>query len=159
MALRNIQLRGPEFEPKHPSWRKASKSQREAMWRKIGEFARAAYRAQLLRGEGSDGSKLAPVKAQSRPGHATGPPLLPHRTHSRTYDLVSIHVTDHGCTLYWKPSGRESWNRILRYHADGLVRGAPVRDVIGLSPRAAKQVKERTATYWRTVVQARKRST
>lgn len=158
MALRNIQLRGPEFEPKHPSWRKTTKSEREAMWRKIGEFARAAYRAQLLRGEGADGRKLAPVKPASRPDHATGPPLDPHRSHSRTYDLVSIHATDHGCTLYWKADAGQSWTKILSYHADGLVRGAPVRDVIGLSPRAARQVKKRTATYWRTVVQARKNS-
>lgn len=151
MALRNIQLRGPEFEPKHPSWRKASKSERERVWRKIGEFAQGAYRAQLLRGEGVDGARLAPVKSTSRPDHATGPPLDPHRSHSRTYDLVSIHSTDHGCTLYWKASGGESWTKILGYHADGLVRGAPVRDVIGLSPRAARQVKERTATYWRSL--------
>lgn len=151
MAVRNIKLRGSEWEPQHPSWRKASAEERMRMWRKIGEFAQAAFRRQLLRGEGADGGKLAAVKPSSRPDHATGPPLDPHRTASRTYSLVSIHSTDHGCTLFWRADQGRSWTTILGYHADGLVRGAPVRDVIGLSPRAERETKSRTETYWRTI--------
>jgi hypothetical protein len=151
MAARNIKLRGAEWEPRHPSWRRATKDERERVWRKIGEFAQAAYRAQLLRGEGADGGKLAAVKPASRPDHATGPPLDPHYGASRTYSLVAIHSTDHGCTLFWRADRGSSWSTILGYHAEGLVRGAPVRDVLDLSPRAARETKVRTETYWRTV--------
>lgn len=150
MAAQNIQIRGAEWEPKHPSWRKASAEERGRTWRKIGEFAQAAFRRQLLRGEGADGGKLAAVKPNSRPDGAGGPPLVPHYTASRTYALLYIHSTDHGCTLFWRSGGKPPWSEILGYHADGLVRGAPTRDVIGLSPRAARETKSQTETYWRT---------
>jgi hypothetical protein len=112
-------------------------------------------RDEIRRGVGADGAKLLPVKPTSRPDGATGKPLDPHYAESRTYRLLAAHQSADGVTLFWRGHGRQSWTTILGYHADGLVRGAPVRDTIGISPAGRRKIKDSLRSYWKAS-QARK---
>jgi hypothetical protein len=115
-------------------------------WNRLGELAQAAHRAQSRAGIGSDGSRLAKVK-DKRPDGAMGPPLSPHQADSRTQRNLAFSVGREGVTLWW----RGGWGRILGYHANGEVIGAPIRDVLGFSPRFAARVKRQATTYWRNI--------
>jgi hypothetical protein len=145
-----IVLTGPEFEPTGPAWNRASEAERRAYWKRLAEIAYFIKRQEIARGVGADGKKLPPVQPSSRPDGAKGQPLDPHYGESRTARLLAYSSTAMGATLYWRASGRKSWAVILGYHArvGGEVRGAPLRDTLGISPRGRKQVAAQARQWW-----------
>jgi hypothetical protein len=147
-----IVLTGAEFEPTGPAWDRATEAERRAYWRRLAEIAYFVKRQEIARGIGADGKKLPPVKPSSRPDGAKGQPLDPHYGESRTARLLAFSATATGATLYWRASGRKSWAVILGYHAriGGEVRGAPLRDTLGISPRGRKQVAVQARQWWAT---------
>lgn len=128
------------------AWRTADARTRRAF---LG-FARARasdrLKGQVGRGIGRDGKKLRRVRPASRPDGATGPPLDPHREKSRTIKWLrsSPAATRRGITLWWS----HGWGKILGYHGDGLVKGAPVRDVRGLAPKEESALRSECAAWW-----------
>src|SRR5262245_16195392 len=96
----NIKLSGPQFEPVNdPAWARATEKQRLAYWQHLAEFALDTKRKEIRRGIGVDGRKLKPVKPESRPDNAKGPPLIPHYAESRTAYLLASRSTSRGVTL------------------------------------------------------------
>jgi hypothetical protein len=146
-----IVLTGAEYEPTGPAWDRATEAERRAYWRRLAEIAYFVKRQEIARGIGADGRKLPPVKLESRPDRAKGPPLAPHQAESRTARLLAYSSTATGATLYWRASGRKSWALILGYHAriEGYVEGAPERDTIGISPRGRARVRSQARDWWR----------
>ena len=156
MAAQNIPLTGPAYTPKGPEWERASESTKRTYWRRLGEAGIGIYREERRKGVGVDGDKLLPVKPKSRPDGAKGPPLIPHYGDSRTNRLLAMKATVRGATLFWHAGMtkrcRVPWATILGYHADGVVIGAPVRDVIGFTDSGEKKVTDRGKTLWKTMV-------
>ena len=150
-----IELKGPGWWPEK-GFDARPERLRMAYWNRLGELAVAAHRDQSRRGLGSDGTKLAKVKR--RRGFyegMTGPPLTPRYAISRTRRNLAFSKGKQGVTLWW----RGGWGRVLGYHArrgGSFVKGAPVRDVIGLSPRAASRVRRQALSYWRNLTAPRK---
>jgi hypothetical protein len=145
-----IVLTGAEFEPTGPAWDRATEAERRAYWRRLAEIAYFLKRQEIARGIGADGRKLPPVKPESRPDRAKGPPLAPHQAESRTARLLAYSSTATGATLYWRASGRRSWAEILGYHAriEGHVEGAPLRDTLGISPRGRARGIAQARDWW-----------
>jgi hypothetical protein len=145
-----IVLTGPDYEPTGPAWGRATEAERRAYWKRVAEIAYFIKRQEIARGIGADGRKLPPVKLESRPDRAKGPPLAPHQAESRTARLLAYSSTATGATLYWRASGRKSWALILGYHAriEGYVEGAPERDTIGISPRGRARVAAQARDWW-----------
>jgi hypothetical protein len=146
-----IVLTGAEYEPTGPAWDRAIEAERRAYWRRLAEIAYFVKRQEIARGIGADGKKLPPVKPENRPDRAKGPPLAPHQAESRTARLLAFSATATGATLYWRASGRKSWAEILGYHGrvGGEVRGAPLRDTLGISPRGQARVVAQARDWWR----------
>jgi hypothetical protein len=146
-----IELNGPEFEPGGVAWEDATEAERRAYWYRLSEIAYFIKRQEISRGIGADGRKLAKVKPSSRPDGSDGPPLDPHYGESRTARLLAYSSTASGATLFWRASGRKSWALILSYHAriEGEeVRGAPLRDTLGISPRGRARVVAQARDWW-----------
>jgi hypothetical protein len=150
MAARNIRFNLADYLPA-TAIAAARPDQVRAAITQLGQFAYYAKQDEIRRGIGVDGKPFKPVKPASRPDGAKGKPLDPHYADSRTMRLLAVHEDGKGVTLFWRGHGRKSWTTILGYHADGLVRGAPVRDTIGLSPRGRAKVAERFGQYWANV--------
>ncbi|HWE39525.1 MAG TPA: hypothetical protein VG406_23450 [Isosphaeraceae bacterium] len=115
-----------------------------AFWRLVRDVALAVKDRELAAGLDKDGRELAAVRPR-RPRYRSGrrldgPPLMPHRALSRTRRLLRGRADARGVTFSWA----RGWGRILGYHAAGQVRGAPDRDVIGLS-RAGRALVAATA--------------
>jgi hypothetical protein len=151
----NIPLQGVEWQP--PGYATAPLDERHWYWQQLAGFALTQKRDEILRGIGVTGRKLKPVspatKAKGRwrsvtgMGRADGPPLDPADEVSRTYKLLSAHVMVDGVTLYWRSSGRKSWQTILAYHRAGAG-GLPVRNTIGISPAGRKKIKKQAWDAW-----------
>ncbi len=128
------------------AWRAADARAR----REFLEFARvravATLRAQLVAGRDRYGARLKPVLPTSRPDGADGPPLTPHDEGSRSQKWIRSQAAPsrRGVTLWWS----HGWGAILGYHGDGLVRGAPVRDVRGLAPGRLRTLRRECRAWW-----------
>jgi hypothetical protein len=95
------------------------------------------------------------------PDGADGPVMIPHELASRAITMSDYSATDHSLKLFWHAgTGHRQHRRarargakpvpfgeILRYHADGEVPNAPVRDVRLCAQRIAN-VKRRLAPVW-----------
>jgi hypothetical protein len=141
-----IVLRDLEPPDTDLAWRKASESVRLKYYTHAADIALSLKQKEIRRGVGVDGKRLAPVKPSSRPDGATGPPLTPHTAESRTrkWLRVSIGLKSGTITLWWS----HGWGQILGWHGAGLVRGAPVRDVIGLTSADLKKLHDEMRLYW-----------
>ena len=133
-----------------PAWAKAPAWKRLATLQFVAERAKYLKLVELARGIGVDGRKLARVKPSSRPDNATGEPLVPHRSESRSATRMrsSVGPARGTVAIWWS----HSWGTILGYHADGLVRGAPVRDVIGLTAGDMRKLESAAMVYFRSGV-------
>ena len=133
-----------------PTWTSAPAWKRLATLQFVAERAKYLKRVELAKGVGVDGRQLAPVKKTSRPDGATGKPLVPHRGESRSVTRMrsSVGAARGTVAIWWS----HSWGSILGYHADGLVRGAPVRDVIGLTAGNMRGLEFAATTYFRSGV-------
>ncbi len=111
----------------------------------MARVAREAKQRQVLRGVGSDGQPLEP-RIRPRADGATGKPLTPHRTESRTYKWVRASVSRAKGTVsvFWS----HGWQKILTYHAEGRVIGTYKRDVIGFPPGVLAWLKGRGRRVW-----------
>lgn len=144
--------------PTDPSWSLATPEGRRTYYRRVGELATAAYAADRARGVDRFGHKLAPLAPRtikyrrSAMGKAnkTAPPFIPAGTLSRTNAFLRRRPEEDGVWFFWRndPRVRRSWGDILYFHANGLVHNTPVRDVLGLSPRAQKEVAKQANAWW-----------
>jgi hypothetical protein len=130
-------------------WAAATPLRRDRYLRAVAELAKDAKRDQVRRGIGSDGRRLAKVKPSSRPDHADGPPLSPHRARSRSLRWLrsAVGKVAGTATLFWS----HGWGRILGYHARGEVLGAYIRDVIDFDPASERRLRSRARTLWKTL--------
>ena len=161
---------GPDVEP--PEWYQASPP-RQTVQRPTRQQRRQYYailaaelwynkQRELYLGLDAEGNPLAPVKSRRgrspwhgrRYSRGTGPPLSPFGLTSRVRNLLRYRSDDRGAVLYWAPrkapGGRLTWPEILIAHAEGRVQGAPVRDVIGLSPDGLIKAVNAAVRRWRT---------
>jgi hypothetical protein len=137
-------LRGREFEPVgDPRWVHAPPSEKRAYWNEVARLAYEARRSELLKGVGADGRKLRPRRRRRRDG-ATGPVLDPHWSTSRFVTNLDYQGFPDRALVFWK----RPWAKIVSYHALGLVRGAPVRDVVGITPKAQERVAASARKWW-----------
>lgn len=112
-------------------------------WRQIALYARDEKYRELRKGIGVDGRKLPPRK-HPRSDRATGVVLVPHWSDSRFITELRWEGTPTGAVLWWK----SPWGRIVRYHALGEVRGAPVRNTVGLTSAGLDRVKRKAEKWW-----------
>jgi hypothetical protein len=109
-----------------------------------GAVALERLKVQLSRGVGANGRAMKPRIRAVLPDGSDGPVMEPHYDLSRVITLSDYRATDHGLLMFWHAgTGHRShrqarkrstkkpppFGQILEYHAQGLVRGAPVRDV------------------------------
>jgi hypothetical protein len=125
-------------------WRTAPASQREAFLREAGRVAVELLRGQLARGLDKDGRRMPPRKVRRLPDGARGPVLSPHQAASRAQKWIRVAVGRGHVTLYWS----HGFGRIIGFQGDGLVKGAPARDVRGLSPRSMAELQAHMGRWW-----------
>jgi hypothetical protein len=79
-----------------------------------------------------------PPRKRPRADGARGPVMSPHHTRSRVIANYQARVTisSQGWRVESGWIGDVEW---LAYHAAGTVRGAPVRDVIGVTPETRRR--------------------
>lgn len=148
MAIpKNIRLNLVDYAPAEVLTAKAA--DKRAFVSRLAEMALFLKRREIVRGIGPDGKKFKPRKHPRADG-ADGAPLSPHGMESRTAALLAAHEAVDFVTLFWRAKSRKSWAKILGYHAMGMVRGAPIRDEFGLSPKTQRQIKADMALWWRT---------
>lgn len=145
MAARNIRLALSDYAP--PEVLTASPAARRAFLERFGELALHLKRRMVVRGISPEGKRF-PKRKRPRPDGANGAPLAPHGQESRSARLLAVHVGDDFITLFWRGHGRKSWAKILGYHADGEVRGAPVRNEFDLDEKTKRQIKATMKTWW-----------
>jgi hypothetical protein len=137
----DIVLTGADVEPTEEWWLFLSPRQRETYYLQLAVAMRDGLYRQLHKGIGANGQRLRGRKGP-RHDRATGPVLVPHWSDSRFRTQLRWEATGRMARLYWL----DPWASIVSYHARGLVRGAPVRNVIGLCAaeleRAVKQARK-----------------
>lgn len=162
---------GPDVEP--PEWTRAAPPYQElrppSRRDRFRFYAILAselwHQKQVELSEGLDalGVPLAPVKLPRRGTSdwhrrkyrvGKGPPLMPFLVDSRTRNLLRARSNDREAVVYWAaikaPGARLTWAEIVVAHAEGRVRGAPVRDVIGLSAEGIAEAVTRAIRRYRT---------
>jgi hypothetical protein len=152
-------VRWSDVEPtSDPAWQLATKAKREEFRRAAEIKASSIWDARVSRGVGANDQPLAALspttiryrRSAMGPAVKGAPPLTPARTLSRTRAWLRSRRTDEGVWFYWlKGSGKTPWATILQYHATGMVRGAPARDVIDFSPNDLAALKRWAAWWWR----------
>jgi hypothetical protein len=135
------------------AWKAATATQRKKYLNAVADAAKSLKRSELRRGIGVDGDALLPVKPSSRKDGADGKPLDPHYGQSRVIRWLrsTIGAASGTVTLWWS----HGWGRILGYHAEGRVLGAPIRNVIGLSPASRRKLKQQARTIWGSITKPR----
>lgn len=115
-----------------------------------------AARAKGLDRHGKRLARLSPRTVKYRrssmgPADPKAPPLTPAYDLSRTRSFLKRQVTAAGVWFWWKkdPRAKGPWGKIVWYHAMGMVRGAPVRDVMGFSQAELESIKRRLAMWWK----------
>ena len=147
LSRAQIRIGGPDFEPPGPEWRWTTPDQRRGYWREVAVLSRDEVYRQLHKGIGANGEKLPP-RRRPRRDHANGPVLSPHWSDSRFRTELRWQGTPDGAVLWW----RSPWGRIVGYHARGEVRGAPARNVIGITVQGQERVKKKAAEWWASQV-------
>jgi hypothetical protein len=153
-----------ELEPDDPDFARASPATRRKYFDAAGAMILDELAKQLGKGIGRNGRqmrvRIQPVLSDG----ADGPVMEPHYEASRVITLADYVATDRGVTLFWHAgTGHRSHRRartkgksatpfgeILGYHAEGLVRGAPVRDVRLCKARVANVVRK-LKSLWRSM--------
>jgi len=142
-----ITITGPDFSPGTPEWATATPEQRRGYWREVAVLARDEVYRQLTKGIDANGEKM---RARKRPrrDHATGPVLSPHWSDSRFRTELRWQGTPDGAVLWW----RSPWGKIVGYHARGMVRGAPARNVVGITAQGQERIKAKAVQWWASQV-------
>jgi len=147
IARAQITISGTDFEPPTPEWRWATPEQRRGYWRYVAVMARDEVYRQLHKGIGADGQKMA-ARKRPRRDHANGPVLSPHWSDSRFRTELRWQGTPDGAVLWWK----SPWGRIVGYHAQGMVRGAPARNVVGITRQGQERIIAHAHKWWASQV-------
>lgn len=134
------------------AWQLADESTRRAFWKAVVAFGLKAKDAELAKGLDRYGRPLKPIARSTRknrrsamgPADPSAPPLMPAYGTSRTrLNLTGRAFKDHA-EFFWI----DGWGRILDIHRHGSRRGLPVRDVIGISPKALGKVAAWALAWW-----------
>lgn len=142
---------GPDVEPLDPGFAAVPPAERKAYFRQLGLEMRDRKYAELRKGIDVNGAKMPRRKRPRRDG-ATGPVLSPHWSDSRFRTQLRWDGQTDRAVLWWlKP-----WAKVVSAHARGRVRGAPVRDVIGLTSASMATAVDR-ARKWYDARQAKRR--
>jgi hypothetical protein len=143
LAKAHFRVEGPDFTPSGREWDALHARDRQKYWKHAGFLAERLKHRELMMGMGVDGRPLPPRKRMRR-DFAEGPVLVPHWTDSRFTTQLRYVANATGATLYWAAP----WGRIVGYHARGEVRGAPVRNVIGLTRGSQEILSRQLAKRW-----------
>ena len=150
------------FAPPYQEIRPPSARQRRTYYAILAAELWHQKQVELSEGLDARGDALVPVKLP-RKGTSdwhgrkyrkgTGPPLMPFRIDSRTRNLLRYRSNEREAVVYWAairaPGSPYTWPEILVFHAEGLVRGAPARNVIGISPEGLALAVERSIKRYR----------
>jgi hypothetical protein len=141
-----------------PAWGLAGPAGRRKFWLRAAELVPRAYAADRRRRVDRFGQPLAnlsPVtiahrKSAMGPAVKNAPQFTPAGLLSRTISYLRVKVLEDSLWVSWKfdPFTRQWWGQVLQWHAEGLVKGAPPRDVIGLSPAALRWLAKEMTTWW-----------
>ncbi len=131
-------------------WRDATSFQRGTLLDFVARRAVELKLAQIERQQGADGGRLAPRK-RPRPDGARGPVLAPHHDRSRSEKWIRTSKGRDHVTIHWS----HGWGVILGYHADGMVIGAPIRDIIRFPQGVMNTLKGETRIEWARLVKRR----
>lgn len=152
----NFTLSGPDVEPMGVEWLSATRDERAKFWGYLATEVYDSKMRSLSRGLDRFGQKIVPAKPESRERYKrrglgyTGPGLMPQRALSRTRRYLRVMVYPQRNPDRVVGHWLHKWGRILGYHARGEVRGAPVRDVVGLSDdQVVDVVRKARATWYR----------
>jgi hypothetical protein len=165
------------IEPNDLSWKSASLADRRWYYSQAGDLALERLKIQLSRGIGANGRLMKPRIQAVLPGGWDGPVMEPRYDASRVITLSDYSATDRSLLMWWHAgTGHASYRAakkkhragkgtkpspfgdILEYHQQGLVRGAPVRDV-RLSQASIAQIKGEMARRWSAYVAKKKAKT
>jgi hypothetical protein len=107
--------------------------------RAIVEAVQREHKRARLAGLDRDGKELIPVKQPNDPRRGgAGPALTPKGSRSRAHNNLIVD-TDPGRSGIRITAGYIGMP-FLEYHARGTVRGAPVRNILGLQPEAEEAI-------------------
>lgn len=143
LAKAQFRLHGDDFAPTDIAWFRAAAGDRRAYWRQVAVLARDEVYRQLTRGIGADGRRM-PARKRPRHDRASGPVLVPHWSDSRFRTELRWQATEDGAVLWWK----SPWGKIVGYHARGEVRGAPVRNVVGVTAEGQSRIRRKAREWW-----------
>lgn len=139
---------GPAVEPVGSrAWSTATPRQREAYFTRLAQHLLNEFDRQLGLGIGANGQRM-PKRKHERADGADGAVLSPHRERSRTRRLLTASSTPKGVRIFWRAAGRRSWTTILGYHRDGLVPGAPERNVFGVTRAGTARAVAKARQEW-----------
>ncbi len=151
----SFKVGGAAFEP--PGWATASQADRDLYWQAVLKLVLKAKDSELKAGldrYGKPMARLAPSTIANRrsamgPADPGAPPLQPAHGLSRTRSLLTGKATASGVVCWWLVDRvtNATWGEILKHHRAGGGK-LPKRDVIGLSPEARAQVKQRAFAWW-----------
>lgn len=135
-------------------WADASPSIRRKLLDEACAITRREKLLQLRNSVGADGARLAKRK-HPRADRASGPVLTPHRSASRAEKWVRcVPAYKAGTiTVTWS----HGWLTILGYHAEGKVRGAPVRNVLEFPLAAIRRIRDAVVRAWRALMRTAER--
>ena len=138
-----FRIGGDDFAPSDIAWFRAQEIDKRAYWANVAILARDAKYQELAKGIGVNGQRL---RARKRPRRdkAAGPVLVPHWSDSRFRTQLRWQATVDGAVLWWK----SPWGKIVGYHARGEVRGAPVRNVVGITIDNQAKIRRKALEWW-----------
>lgn len=134
------------------AWFFASEIMRNRYRREAARIVPILYRDEREQGIDRFGQKLAALKPKTikyRRSHTSpvdkfAPPLIPAHEKSRTSDWLRVEMRSDGIFCRWI----RNWGEKVYWHATGQVRGAPARDVMGISPRGMKWLRDKYMAGW-----------
>lgn len=153
-------LEWPDFAPEwDPAWTWSTDRVRTEFWRHAARLAIAEYGLSRAAGIDRFGFPLVEISEYTREHRRSAmgwadpdaPPLTPAHGLSRTTSFLrSRYVPGKGVWFWWiyDPRVRDSWGRILHYHATGRAKGGVVRDVLDLDPAGRLRVREALMRWW-----------
>jgi hypothetical protein len=146
-------LAGPDTTPTGPAWEAARPAARRAYGPILAAELARVKQGELAAGLDHAGRRLKAIRPRTweqrariyrfSPGGWQGPPLMPQSEYSRTRRLLRVRAAGALVVGDWP-----RWGRILGYHARGEVKGAPVRDVVGVSARGRRAAIRLAADRW-----------
>jgi hypothetical protein len=119
---------------------------------RMEEQLRKSNQDALSRGLDKSGVPMKPVKNPNDPRRGgTGKPLNPKGPGSRSVTKFYVGHFMRSGDFTLKAAWAGEIGQILKWHAEGKVRGAPVRDILGIRPGTRLAIKDIADNYMRSV--------